>query len=185
MFFQDFVTNLQKKPYHVRLRILWGTSLIVGIILVLIWIQSINLGIQKVKESDSILGTDFSIENTNNYIRVERVERTDKTLKILFAIKNSTSDILNFPPADEIVLSIDSQSLNPSYILDRQSKQFVQKVLSKTENFGTLIFTHSAEDENAKLSFDGLYFESTPESIFSETFELDLAKLQTPQELRQ
>jgi hypothetical protein len=190
MRFDDFIRNLQKKPYAVRLRILWSTTIIVAVVLLAVWVATIKNG------ADSLAGQDlFTITQESDqaeearaeesdHISVERVETTKAgAFQIFFKIKNSSNDILNFSPLEKITLEINKTNLKPLEILDRQGNPFVRKILSNTENFGTLIFT-GVEGKSGTLSFEGLFLEQKPQTLFREILNLDFEELNQIQELR-
>lgn len=50
----DFIKKLRKQPKHVRKFILWSAVIILGLILVVIWINSSYKKIQKLKSQNII-----------------------------------------------------------------------------------------------------------------------------------
>lgn len=176
----ELIKQLQHKPYQTRLRILWGSVAVAAIILISLWGYSIKhrFDNNSSQENTTVLPT---IEQ--KYVKIERVETVPSGLKIFFTVNNQTTNILNFSGPNEIKLAIEGKTVNPSGVFDRQSKPFVQKILSKTENFGTLVFS-GVQADVATLSFEDLYFEHQPEKIFMESHDLDLEELKTKQELR-
>ena len=177
----EYISLLQQKPLHVRIRILWGTTLVLGILLIAVW------GMTLKAELNSISGNQENNEplkqTSSQYIFVERAESQDDTLTLYFRVNNPTNDILNFSKLEDIEFTVQGTTLKPSKFTDRQGQSFVQKILSHSENFGTLVFSLE-EAADSSITFDDLYFESKPETIFKETLELDLEKLSQPQELR-
>jgi hypothetical protein len=122
---------------------------------------------------------------TTAYADIERVERTEKLLKIYFNFKNPTDDILNIPKLEEIALNVGATELRPQKITDRQGKIFVQKILSHTQNFGILIFPPSASDrDQASLTWNGMFLETNPDGKFSQKIELNLKELSQPAKVR-
>jgi hypothetical protein len=190
MSFYEFIRNLQKKPYAVRLRILWATTALTSIVLILIWVFTIKNGIGNLNGQNLFnvspiqdQGQETTIQESN-HITIERVELSEhESFQIFFKIKNPTKNILNFSPADKIRLKAGGSSLAPLQILDRQNNAFVKKILSETENFGTLIFSQT-EANKGQITFDGLFFEDDPGVLFRETIDLDFLEQNKSQELR-
>lgn len=189
----DFVRGLQDKPYNIRVRILWTTTIIVAIVLIAIWLSTVKNEIANIdnsgfanldKNTDTEKSSEQTITERNTYIAVERTE-LDETgaFQIFFKVNNSTQDILNFSPLEQIKLEINGASLTPLQINDRQDNPFVQKILSNTENFGTLVFSQ-LDTDTGRLIFDELYFEQNPNEIFKESLDLDFKKLNGTWELR-
>ncbi|MDP4000974.1 MAG: hypothetical protein Q8P83_01935 [bacterium] len=193
MSLHDFIRRLQDKPYNVRVRILWTTTIIVAIVLIVIWLSTVKNEITNIDNNgfanlNEITDTDEpsgqTITEQNTYIAVERTELNETgAFQIFFKVNNSTQDILNFSPLEQIKLEINGASLTPLQINDRQDNPFVQKILSNTENFGTLVFSQ-LEVNTGRLIFDELYFEQNPNKIFRESLDLDFKKLNKTQELR-
>jgi len=166
------------------MRILWGSTAVAAVIVVAIWGLSLRSQIGSFNASELIdLTEKEQQEASQKFVKVERVELTAEAAKFFFTINNPTDDILNVSDINNINLDIASQALNPIKLLDRQGKTFVRKALSKTENFGILEFP-PLEAADATLVFENLFFEKHPETVFKEILELDLADLQSNQELR-
>lgn len=117
------------------------------------------------------------------YVKVERVESSNNNFKIYFSVHNTQTDILNFSSSNEVKLTASGKTIGPERIVDRQNKPFVQKILSKTENFGILIFPQ-INSQTAELLFEDLYFENQPDKIFKELLSLDIDELTKNQEVR-
>ena len=185
----QLLRNLQNKPYPVRIRILWISTIIIGIMLLTIWLISLKKNLSdlsgfNVLDINNAQNSQIVSKSQTQYIKIERVDSTnDGAFQIFFKINNPTLDILNFPPAEKIALNTDRTKLVPLKISDRQGKPFVQKILSKTENFGVLIF-QSVKADTGTLIIDELYFEQKPQTIFQETLELNFKELAKSQELR-
>lgn len=177
----DYIAELQQKPLHIRMRVLWATTAVVAVLLVALW------GITLKSELNHLGGNTPAPQpipqTAVKYIFVERAETTKNSFLLYFRINNDTSDILNFSKLTDIKLTANGNSINPSKITDRQGQNFVQKILSHSENFGIMIFPlNSAAD--GSIVFDNLYFESHPETSFKETLNLNFEELNKPQELR-
>ncbi len=182
---KNFLNNLQHRPYAVKVRILWTITVSAAVILIVVWGYSLRNQINKLDGEKLI-----SLPNLQNqtvveskYVKIERVESSTEGLKIFFSVKNDTNDILNFSRAEEVELEANNSKLTPLRLLDRQNKQFVQKVLSKTENFGILIFT-PVKTDRATITFKDLYFEKSPEQLLKEVIKLDIEELTKDQRLR-
>ena len=176
----DFIKKLQEKPYEVKVRILWGTVIGAAIILVVILVFNIKSTLQNVDGKKLIDLNTPSSQTTKDteiqYASVERVERTEKVLKIYFNLNNSTDDILNVSKVSDITLTFDGNESKPQSMADRQGSPFVQKILSHTQNFGVLTFA-PINANLATLTLDQMYLEKNPSSIFQQKLELDLDKL--------
>lgn len=179
-----YLKKIQQQPYRTRVRILWGTTMTVGLVLVIIWFFSVKQEVSRIDNTD-LLGIQENEPPAQEakYVKAERIEQTSTSLKILFSVNNSSNDILNFSSDSEVSLVVNGSSTNPVRILDRQNKGFVQKVLSKTENFGTLIFP-KIDFSQAELIFEDLHFENEPDKIFKESLPLNFTELNKEQELR-
>ncbi|MBI2607324.1 MAG: hypothetical protein HYW51_00685 [Candidatus Doudnabacteria bacterium] len=193
MSLNSFIRNLQNKPYGARIRILWTTTIIIGIVLVAVWLATLknnisNLGGENILGDNPLPDNNFLADQgnqaQNNYITAERTGLTPAgASEIFFKVNNPTQDILNFSPLDQIELKVGQTILTPLKLTNRQGQTFVKKILSNTENFGTLTF-QQIEADNGTLIFDNLFFEQAPTNIFKETLELDFKNLSKTQELR-
>lgn len=185
--FSQWLSNLRQKPYKVRLRILWITIGVVGLILLALFALSLKNQIAQLGNKPLLPELDnkgaSSFESTNQHITVESVQTQNNIFKIFFKVENKTDDILNFSKAEDIKLQVDNQTLAVIRITDRQNKPFVQKILSHTSNFGVVYFP-PVEALEGLLTFDSMYFERTPTTLFKETIELDFIELSKSQELR-
>jgi hypothetical protein len=171
------IERLQKLPYNTRLKILWISFIVAAIGLVFLISSSIKNSIKN--NSGDLIKLDKVSplpETTTAFASVERVEQTDKNLKIYFNLNNTTNDILNVSKLSDIKLRVDDSSTAATELTDRQGKPFVQKILSQTQDFGILTFPKTEADE-AELIFSGLFFESNTSNIFQQTLKLDLEKL--------
>ncbi len=181
----DFIKNLQEKPYETRMKILWGTVGVVAVVLVAAFIFNLKSAIQQTT-GDSFTENDkntISQETSLKLATVERVEKQGANLKVHFNFNNDSSDILNLPKLEDITLKTKAGDLTPTLMTDRQGQAFVQKVLSHTQNFGVLSFTNVTTD-SGELLFDEMFFEKTPEQLFSQTVELDFNKLNSDNPVR-
>jgi hypothetical protein len=185
MALQDFIKNLQNKPDHIKNRILWSTSTVAAVIVVTIWFTNFKHQIANISGSDilNINSTAQSQESAPHYLAVENAQETNDALIIYFNVKNDSSDILNFSGDTDISLTIDGNKLTPTKITDRQNQAFVKKVLSNSQTFGILTFD-KPQGKSGELTFDNLYFEQSPETIFKETLKFDSSKLTPPQNIR-
>ncbi len=177
---ENFLYNLQKKPYETRVRILWTATAIIAILLIIIWIVSIKVTISNSsKPADTPVKTVSSVE----FVNVERIEKAGSLMKIYFNLNNNTTDILNVSAAEDITLQTSAGSLHPSSILDRQGQPFAQKVLSKTQVFGILTFAATA-DKSAELTFDNMALEQNLSQPLKQVLKLDITKLNQPANVR-
>lgn len=182
----ELISNLQKKPYQTRLRILWTTVAVVGLFLMVIWIATIRSEVAGLNLKNDILSLTEKkqAEENSNFIKIERIESADTgAFKIFFSVNNPTDDILNFAAVENIKLTVNNTPISPLRILDRQKKSFVLKILSHTQNFGILYF-NPPNDEAGQLTFSDLFFEKKPEQLFKENFDLVFQELNKPEELR-
>ncbi|MBI3952655.1 MAG: hypothetical protein HY336_01735 [Candidatus Doudnabacteria bacterium] len=179
---QQLLAKVQNKPYETKLKILWSTTLLVGILLISLWLLDLKSTVSKLGNNDSPQ-TNNSAVTSKQFIKLERAEVADGSTKIFFSASNDTDDILNFSTINDIRLDVSKSGVKPAKILDRQSKPFVQKILSKSQEFGTLVFSGSMEG-SGEIIFDQLYFEKHPESLFKEIIQIDFDGLAKNQELR-
>ncbi len=184
---KNFISKIQEKPYETRVRILWSTVGVAAIILVAVFVLSVKSTLKNV-DGKKLIDINQSATSTNDvtttpYAAVERVERTEKVLKIYFNYHNTTDDILNISKIADITLTFEDNSIKPQAMTDRQGKTFIQKVLSKTQNFGILTFS-PINTGKAVLTFDQMFFEKDPSKIFQQKLELNLDELSKPENLR-
>ncbi|MBX4191259.1 MAG: hypothetical protein KW804_00470 [Candidatus Doudnabacteria bacterium] len=180
------ITRLQNKPYQAKLRILWGIVFVSAVILIIIFgfnIKHTLSGVNTKKLLESKNSASNTALTTTPYAFVERVERTEGSLKVFFNFNNTTDDILSISKPEDITLTLETTRITPKSITDRQGKPFVQKILSHTQNFGVLNFDQ-VNVENAELSFDMMSFEKNPSNNFKQTIKLDLVKLSQPIKVR-
>jgi hypothetical protein len=187
MSLSDRLEKLQKKPYETRIKILWGTVIICGVILLLVWMLSLKNVFSNV-DSKSLIKvpvtqTQTSPGTSTEFVAVERVEQTQTSLKIYFNINNPTDDILNVSKLNNVSLTEKNNTTQPKQITDRQGQAFVQKVLSHTQNFGILTFS-GTNASSGTLTFDQMFFEKSSDKLFSQTLNLDFNKLNQESNLR-
>lgn len=184
---RETIKNLQNKPYETRVKILWLTIGIVAVILVAIWVFSLKSTIQGLNGKNLIKADQTTKSNSAKtdtaFVSVERVEQTGNSFKIYFNVNNSTDDILNFPDLTNITLEVNGQSLNPTQIFDRQNNPFVKKILSHTQNFGTLVYP-TVNATSGKLTIDQMSFEKTTDQIFQQELNLNFTELKKSSNLR-
>lgn len=176
----NFLNKIQSKPYETRVKILWITTTIAAICLVAVW--AVNLKAQIKNFSPKPEGQNQTIESAPRYASVDRAEITNNEVKIFFKINNNTTNILNVSKKDYVRLEIDGKIYTPIRVTNRQGNDFVAKVLSHTEEFGILIF-ENIQGNSGKLTFDQLSFEGET-TIFRESFEINLDKLNQTKEIR-
>src|SRR6185436_4150448 len=138
----SWIEKLQAKPYATRLRILWGTVIVVGIVLIVAFVYNIKNTVTGIDAKDIIhVDQENSTPGSEtNFVTIERVEQTEKVLMIYFNFNNTTNDILNISGLSDITLTSGTTQSHPTKLTDRQGDTFVQKVLSHTQNFGILTF---------------------------------------------
>ncbi|MBX4186786.1 MAG: hypothetical protein KW802_00820 [Candidatus Doudnabacteria bacterium] len=184
---KDFLTKLQEQPYETRIRILWGTVICTGIVLLVLFVFSIKStlnGVDGKKLIDLSIASDKQQAQTEiAYASVERVERSNQNLKIYFNFNNPTDDILTIPQLADITLVAEDQTLNPQTITDRQGNVFVQKILSHTQNFGILVFPATTA-ATGTLNFSQMYLEKNSSNFFQQKLELNLKDLAQPTKVR-
>jgi len=181
---RELIPNLQRKSYRTRLNILWGTVAVLAVILMAVWVTTIQSEIINMNTSGSKDNAPKQEQPNSSFIKVERIESNDAgAFKIYFNINNPTNDIINFSTADNIKLLVNDAKLTPLRILDRQKKTFVSRILSHTQNFGILYFNPTSADFGT-LTFSDLFFEKKPDSLFKEEFNLDFQALNKPEQLR-
>ncbi len=182
---KDFIERLQNKPYEARVKILWGTVVIVAIVLVLVWALTIKSSVTGLSDGN-LLGNSTNqtiATRSEDVARVEYIERSSKEFKIYFNIKNSTNNILNFSPATAITLRIKDQDYHPTGIFDRQGNPYVRKVLSNSQEFGILVFGN-IEGSEGTLIFDEMMYENSTSDYFKQELILDFDKLDNKSKLR-
>src|SRR5688572_1354024 len=128
----EYIASLQQKPLHIRMRILWGTTLVFGVLLVALWGMTLKAELNHI--SGNKTDEEPVLKTAVKYILVERVQSQDDTLTLYFRVSNPTNDILNFSKIKDIRLSVNGTALEPSKFTDRQGQNFVQKILSRSEN---------------------------------------------------
>ena len=182
------IERLQKQPYEVRIKILWGVVAVSAVILLVIWILSLkqtfsNISGKSLVQTPTAAAVNALSESQTRFAAVERVEKTGNILKIYFNINNPSADILNVSKLENITLDANGQSIKPKGMSDRQGQAFVQKVLSHTQNFGILTF-NGIDSAFGKLTFDQMFLESSPADVFKQTLNLDFKKLNDSTKVR-
>jgi hypothetical protein len=177
--------TVQKLSYKTRVRIVWLTFIVVAVGLVFLIVQSIQGTIENAGDNlVTIQPSSNQPQSQIKYVAVERIERTDKLLKIYFNLNNPSTDIVNFSKLTDVRLRVENTTYNPQQITDRQGGVFVQKVLSRTQNFGILYFTPIQTDV-AELSFTNLSLEKDPSNLVQQTLQLQFSELIKPTNVRQ
>lgn len=179
---QDFIAHLQKQPYETRLKILWGTVIGAGIIIVILWMLNLKSTINNLSGTNPTPASTEVKTQESSFVSIERAENT-AGLKLFFNLNNTTDDILNVPSLDNISLEADGGTIKPTSITDRQGKPFVQKILSHTQDFGILNFPKIYSD-SAVLNFTQMFFERSPDQPLNQKINLDIKKLVKPSDLR-
>ncbi|OGE80099.1 MAG: hypothetical protein A2660_00525 [Candidatus Doudnabacteria bacterium RIFCSPHIGHO2_01_FULL_45_18] len=183
---KKFLTKLQAKPYETRVKILWGTVIVIGILLIMFWVSDLK-GTIKGIDTSNLVDLNPSDQNTvltkTPFAAVERVELSGTLMKIYFNFTNSSDDILNVSKLNDVSLNINDTSLTPQKMTDRQNAQFVQKVLSHSQSFGILTF-EAAAAKTATLTFDQMFFEKAASDILQQKLELDLEQLTKSEKIR-
>ncbi len=183
------LSSLQQQPLAVRMRILWGVTAAIAVILFLVWIYSTSQSVKKAEKTE-IPGINTqqtpaeSVNAETQRINIEWIEHKEKTLLVYFKVNNTTNNILNFSKLEDITLAFNDQNYKAKYIQDRQGSQFVVKVLSNTQKFGMVAFD-DVQESSAEIKFDNLFFENEEQNVFYETTKLDLKALNKPIEIRQ
>lgn len=181
---KNFLHELQNKPYETRIKILWGTTTVIALLVIGTWAVTIK---DKVGNAGPISLTPPSESRGNqiesSYITIERAERVSNGLRIYFNVNNPTDDILSFSKPEQIEIKLQAGNKKPLNVLDRQGLPVLQKILSRTQVFGTLIFEDTEETE-AQLVFDNMFFEKSPDQTLTQTIELDLKALIQNSEVR-
>jgi len=176
---KNFIEKLQAKPYETRVKILWSSVLVTGVILVAIFVFNLKNTVSNIDSKDLIKlnpDTKTSPLTSTAYVLVERVERSSSLLKVYFNYNNPNDDILNVSKLSDIILNVENDNLIAQKITDRQGNIFVQKILSHTQNFGILYFPATTA-KNGTLILDQMFMEKTPSDIFQQTLELNLEEL--------
>lgn len=180
---KNIISNLQKLPLATRVRILWITVAVIAAALVGIWVWNLKAQVSRLDKDNLLPAFNTSITQGQKTIRVEWTETKDNRLKIYFKVNNNTNDILNLPELSQIKLMTKEKEMSAESVLDRQNKNFVKRVLSKTENYGVLTFPKIDEDK-ATVYFNQMYYEMRPNESFSEQLELNFKDLNQAPQLR-
>ncbi|OGE73962.1 MAG: hypothetical protein A3I07_04145 [Candidatus Doudnabacteria bacterium RIFCSPLOWO2_02_FULL_42_9] len=178
--------RLQKLPYNTRVKILWVASAIAAIGLIILFTQSIRNTVEN-SSGENLIELNNSKTTLPNspqeFAKVERVEQGENGLKVYFNLNNNTNDILNVSKISDISLVINDKIITAQQITDRQGKPFVQKILSKTQNFGILYF-EPTNAKTAQLILSNMSLENDASNIFQQTLDLNLEELNNPANVR-
>lgn len=179
---KKILNRIQQLPFETRYRILWISGIAAAAILIGIWIVSLKAEINRLDSSEFIpsLG---QIRHEQKYVKAEWTEISANKLLVYFKVTNNTNDILNFAQTDNIKLQVKDREIAAENLTDRQNRPFVKKILSKTENYGILIFPRIDADEG-NLLVDQMYFEMKPDQAISEKLELNFKDLNQALQLR-
>ena len=184
---KNFLEWAQKQSYETRIKMLWGSVAVIAIVIVGVWITSIKSNLNNISGANI---TQIPTSNNSDipessiaFASVERAEVTPYGLKLYLNFNNTSDDILNIPGLLDFKLTADNKTVTPTEILDRQGKNFVQKVLSHTQNFCTLLFPTIKADK-AELVLNQMFLEQSSTKIFKQTLKLDLKALEKTTNLR-
>ncbi len=173
----------QSLPYGTRVKMFWAIFILVAVGLTYLIIQSIKSTIINAGGNLTKIENTKSEQSPIDFASVERVEISDTGLKIYFNFYNPTSDILNISKLADIRLRTGNITMNAQKVTDRQGKTFVQKVLSRTQNFGIVYFPNP-ETSEADLIFDDMSLERNFTSLFQQTIKLKFDELNKPSNVR-
>jgi hypothetical protein len=181
----NFLDELQKKPYGTRVRILWGTTAVVAIIVIIIWGISLKASIKNTT-GKSLVTPPVSRQDQSDsqFATVESMETSKDQTKIYFNLNNPSDDILNVSPLENISLTINNETISPSALQNRQGQPFAKKILSHTQIFGVLIFPATTEGDQGTLLFERMFLEKSPDNYLKQSIDLDLNQLKTDSKLR-
>ncbi|MGE5392353.1 MAG: hypothetical protein ACM3NH_01285 [Candidatus Saccharibacteria bacterium] len=179
---KSYLERLQQLPLSTRVKILWVTVVVIAAGLVALWFINLKSQISRLDTDNLLPGLNNSVV-AQKHVTAEWAETKDDKLRVYFKVTNETNDILNFPQLSEIKLQTEDKEISADNVTDRQGKPFVKRVLSKTENYGVLIFP-KIDAEQASLLLDQLYFEMKPSELFSEKVDLNFNDLNQAPELR-
>lgn len=183
---KDYIAELQKKPYATRVKILWGSAAVFAVILIILWSISLKSTIKNTSGKPLIpqnSTAEYKNQQETTLLNVERTETSGNTLKIYFNLNNQTDDILNVSKISNVELVTDAGTFRPSKMTNRQGETFVQKVLSRTQNFGIVTFP-ATNEAKATLIFNEMFLEKNPNQLLKQTFELDFSKLNQDSKVR-
>jgi len=195
MSLSDYLKSLQAKPYQERTRILWISTIIVAIVLLGIWVSLIkfqNAGnsgrsfnpfgyftdlvdnaksrLTQFQDSGGTSSPEAEIALTNF-----STDTLNKTLTVVFTVKNSGTDILSFPEniTTGITLADGSETLFLKKITGPDSEPFPKRILSNTEISGQLVFP-LPQNQIVTINIANLAFMQNPQSTFAKILTLDL-----------
>jgi hypothetical protein len=173
---QDFIKNLQEKPYEVRTRILWASSAVASVLVFGIWLTTFKNNIQNLNIRSSFTSAaNTTPVSATHYINIDRAV-VDQNLNLYFTVKNDTTDILNLSKLSDIKLVLNGKDYTPSKITDLSSKAFIQKSLSHTQSAGILTFDNVTSGQGS-ITFDNLNFEQSTQNLFKEVIDVNVSKL--------
>lgn len=178
----DLIKKIQDQPLHIRNRILFVSVGMVGAAVIAVWAVTFKQDLKQLSVA-SVTTTTQTQESAPHYLSVSAKDSSDGKLLLYFSINNDTADILNFPQASDISLTIYGKKYNPDKITDRTGNEFIKKSLSHSQAFGILSFS-GVPNGSGEITFNNLYFEQSPGSLFSETLPLNIAKLPAPVEIK-
>lgn len=174
---------LRSREPHVKNRIVIVVVALAGIGLTSAYFNGIQKQLASIEGQELIPNTGTVLSATN-FITVEAAEKKDGKTYIYFQVKNDTSNIMNFSSKEKISFQSNGNSVNPEKIANRQGQAFVTRILSNTQEFGTLIFPNLDSDRGT-LNFENMFFESeTGEKTYNQSVEVDFGKLRPVEELR-
>ncbi|HYF98033.1 MAG TPA: hypothetical protein VD770_03545 [Coxiellaceae bacterium] len=165
------------------MQILWSAVIVCALIILTVWIWDLKSTVKNFSTDDFKPADAAPAIINSQYIKVERVETQGGTTKILFVVENPTDDIFSFSKLEDIELKTGNTTQAPENLTDRQGRPFVQKILSKTQNFGIVEFK-TIETKSGDLMFNNLFFEQAPTKMLQEKIQLNFEKLRIEQELR-
>ncbi|MEK9180944.1 MAG: hypothetical protein AAB871_01780 [Patescibacteria group bacterium] len=200
----SLLKKLRALSYEARIRILWLATAVAAIILIIVFqsffrfdkiapnfaqndlVESIKAGAQNMQEGlsqlkNELANTPSSLLDLPADYRAAALNgfytTPEKTLVVNFSAQNPSLDILNFlnTDRDNIILKDGDAEIKASKILTSGQELFPNKILSKENVIGQIIFS-LPKNNNLTVIFSDLFFESKPDVKFQETLEIDLTK---------
>jgi hypothetical protein len=180
----NFLETLQQKPYATRVKILWGTTAVLALVILGIWVISIKTSIKNTPGNLLVPNlVNGKAQSDSQFISVEGAETTAAGTKIYFNFNNQTDDILNVSTIENIHLTANGETVKPTALNDRQGQPFAKKILSHTQVFGVLTFPQ-INSPTGTLTFEEMFLEKLPDSYLKQSIDLDLNKLKLDAKLR-
>lgn len=199
------IKKLQGLPYGQKVKILWVSTVIIGVVIVIVWTSIMVLVPKQNNENEqagvldsvreNVSDAQQQLSNLDNPLVDPTFGETDvprdyqvitltearayknNSVRIKFTMNNPTKDLLSVTNTEHsnIYLESDNYKLSPLTMFTVAADPVPTKLLSETTVEGIILFRHPTSSQ-ATLVFENMFFDNQPEAPFTEKFPLTIEK---------